>query len=96
MCYGCWTELGKPSMLFHRKEQVIEAIKNVYKSSLVGGNMHVQLHDWNLGDEFFEKEELEIFTNSSDVEADRKCYALMQPIAEDERASALAAFEEFY
>lgn len=50
MCYGCWEEVGKPTIDTTAVRAAAEAVAAVYEYSCVGGNLHIVLDDWNLDD----------------------------------------------
>ncbi len=65
-------------------------VKQVYKGSPVGGNLHAQLDDWNLDDISFNE-----FTQYHDLPADhiaieRECFSAFKALSPDERGAALA------
>lgn len=50
MCYGCWEERGKPQDDSPEVKIVADLIRKVYECSIVGGNLHIVIDDWNLDD----------------------------------------------
>ena len=77
-----------------------EAIQAVYAFSVVGGHLHIVLDDVNVGDEHLDFCENEISSRGDDdphgrdpeqMAAERACLALLRPMTEDERASAIRA-----
>ena len=51
MCYGCYEEEGKPSIINKATRAAAKLIESVYDFSEVGGNAHVVVNDWNLDDD---------------------------------------------
>ena len=54
MCYGCWTEAGKPQIDTPAVRAAAAAVAEVYEHSCVGGNLHIVLDDWNIEDDNLE------------------------------------------
>lgn len=97
MCMACWEEYGSPRIDNARVREAVRAIREVYGFSCVGGNLHCQLDDWNLEDDFFG----EFIVDHEDaseaqLEAERRCFDLMKPMSLRERASALALEDGFW
>ena len=95
MCLGCWLELGSPKVFNKAVREAHPLIDLVYASSPVGGNLHIQLDDWNIDDEFFAGE-MVVYHTDSDLAAERRCYEHFKSMTVEERASALALYEGFY
>ena len=51
MCFGCYEEFGKPTIINNRTERAAFLIEKVYEYSLVGGNCHIVTDDWNIDDD---------------------------------------------
>lgn len=95
MCYGCWKQYGKPNVVNTETQKAVDLIGKVYDFSVVGGNLHIHLDDWNLEDEHFSGE-LEVFRKDASVEQiaiEQKCYQTLGLMTLDERATALAIHE---
>lgn len=98
MCFGCWVEYGSPTIRNDRTLAAVDLIGAVYEHSCVGGNLHVQLDDWNIEDEFFEGDMTVYKCHEATPEqlaAERACYAAFKAMSLAERASALAFYSRF-
>lgn len=101
MCESCWIDYGSPAIVTDKTLQAADLIAAVYCYSLVGGNAHIVLDDWNLEDEhvMFCMEEVrsnQFGYSDEQIEAELKCLlALYDMSSVDERASALAIFQGF-
>lgn len=104
MCIGCWEQFGKPEINNAAVRRAAKLVKPVYDASCVGGNLHIQLDDWNIGDCFFEGtfEAIEKYHHIGDesdpdaLRAEKKCYEAFQKLTLAERASALKLANESY
>jgi hypothetical protein len=101
MCIGCWNEFGRPEIDSAAVREAAAAIAEVYEYSCVGGNLHITLDDWNLGDGNLDSCAQSIRENVHEagpeqLEAESRCLALLRALTEDERASALALHEGFW
>jgi hypothetical protein len=77
------------------------AIGTVYEFSCVGGNLHIALDAWNLGDGKLDFCAGSIRDNVHEADphqlaCESRCLALLRALTEDERASALALHEGFW
>jgi hypothetical protein len=68
---------------------VANAINNVYAESVSGGNMHVIIDDWNIGDEMFEGDLREFDSNYPLTDNELACYAFLKALSEFDRVRAL-------
>lgn len=52
MCYGCWTEAGKPTLNTPSVRAAAELVAKLYEhpNCASGGNLHIVTDDWNLED----------------------------------------------
>lgn len=94
MCLGCLQEYGNPKIDNELVRSGVKAVEKVYEFSCVGGNLHVQLDDFNIEDEFFET--FEPFLDEmqdGQLEAEKECFDLFQQMTLAERASVLGWFE---
>lgn len=107
MCYGCYEEYGFPKIVTESTLAAAEAAKKVYEFSCVGGNLHIVLDDWNIEDESLEFCRQSIIrvragtpgqyddTEPEQVDAEDGCLKLLEAMSIQERASALALWNEF-
>lgn len=51
MCYGCYEEAGSPAIINDKTKAAAALVAEVYEYSLVGGNAHIVVDDWNLEDD---------------------------------------------
>lgn len=94
MCLGCYAEAGFPKIISPTTRHLVELSEKVYEFSCVGGNLHCELDDWNLEDNFFEDDEMKVYHPDSSppeqIAVERECYAALKAATEDERYSAMA------
>jgi hypothetical protein len=94
MCLGCYAEARFPKIVSPITKRIVELSNRVYEFNGVGGNLHCELDDWNLEDNFFEDSEMKIWhpdtSSPEQIAAERECYAALKAASEDERYSALA------
>jgi hypothetical protein len=96
MCEGCYEEYGRPTIINGKTLAGAELVRAVYKYNGVGGNLHVQLDDWNIDDEFWD--EFKVYhadSSAEQVEAEKECFEAFKHMNTDERASALAIYDGF-
>lgn len=111
MCVGCWQEYGAPQIDTPKVREIAEAIAAVYEWNGVGGNLHIQIDDFNLDDQHFEGDTLwdtpllkscgNIWADDPDwndawKEAEERCYLLLKNATVEERASALALHDQMW
>ncbi len=95
MCRTCWKQFGQPRIENEAVLRAVAKIAEVYGLSMVGGNLHSQLDDWNIEDRHWE--EFKIWhegTPDEQVEVEKDCFKLMGAMSVEERASALAIYHE--
>jgi hypothetical protein len=51
MCEGCWREYGGHAIVNERTLDAARKVGLIYEFSDVGGDAHVVVDDWNLGDD---------------------------------------------
>lgn len=90
MCQGCYQELGSPVDVTPDVMVALQLIKAVYSMNAVGGNLHCQLDDWNLQDSMFEER---YAANLNFVEL--ACFNKMKELTVNQRATALAMYDEY-
>lgn len=97
MCMGCWNEYGRPNIDNEMVRAAVPLIRSVYDFSAVGGNLHCELDDWNIDNNFFEGEfdPYDKAAPEDQLAAERKCFDAFKAMTLDERASALARFDGF-
>lgn len=98
MCYQCWDEYGKPAHDNAQIRRAVELIEKPYEYSPSGGDLHIALDDWNLGDDSLDSCEGFIAENQFELDADgiaveRDCLTALRALTEEGRASALAIQE---
>lgn len=102
MCEACWKDDYEAAAIDSPEVRAAAlAIAEVYEFSDVGGNLHVQLDDWNIDDQFWDSPDQHLERNIHEAEPDqleteRRCWWLMAALPEAERASALALQEGFW
>ncbi len=95
MCLNCYQEYGSPVDKSPAVMEAVGLIERVYKHSAIGGNLHIQLDDWNLEDEHFEAYEKYGETPAQQENAERLCFSVLARLTLSERASAMALYEGF-
>lgn len=90
MCLNCYERFGEPKIVSEKTKAAAQLIAKVFEIHGTGGNLHCQIDDWNLEDEFFD--ELVEYTPTSDEQrsAERACFNALKAMTLEERASALA------
>jgi hypothetical protein len=99
MCLGCYKEYGSPKIYNDKVKEAVALIGEFYENYSYDGNLHVQIDDYNLGDAFFKDEELVVYNENApaeQIEIERKLYALLRTMSEQERASAVALYDGFW
>ena len=98
MCTGCWEEYGSPKIISPATVMACGLVNRVYHYDGVGGNLHVQLDDWNIEDEHWE--EFTIYhpdgSSQNQFDAERKCFDTFKALTLEERASALALYDGYF
>lgn len=92
MCLGCYAGYRFPKIVSPATKRIVELSNRVYEYSGVGGNLHCELDDWNIDDNFFEKDFKPYDPNvpAAQLAIETECFAALKAASEDERASALA------
>ena len=96
MCCGCWKEMGAHRIDNEKVRASQVLIDAVYEHSGAGGNLHIQLDDSNVDDEFFEDAEMKVWDSDNYPEklaAERACYARFRSMTFEERVSAIGLDE---
>lgn len=98
MCRSCWGEYGCPKIKSDRTRKAAKLIAEVYEYSVMGGNLHSIIDDWNIEDDSFTNEEMKVYHKDAPIEqleVERRTYKFLRKLSLEERASALA-IEEGY
>ena len=107
MCRGCWEEYGSPEIKTEATRAAAKLAERVYEFSCVGGNLHIVLDDWNIEDENIAwcRERINRIrsgtieqyddTDPQQLEAEDACLKALEPMTLEERASALAIWDQF-
>jgi hypothetical protein len=91
MCFGCWQEYGKPSVISPAVVLACGLVRRVYDFNCVGGNLHAQLDDWNIEDEHWESYSVyHDDCSPGQIEVERQCFDAFKALTLEERAAALA------
>ena len=95
---NCWIEYGSPQI---KSEVILYAsslINRVFEYSEYGGNLHVQLDDWNIEDRYWEmfKKPFHDDTTQKQFDVETRCVSVMKILTLKERASALGLSEGFW
>lgn len=96
MCFECWQRYGSPMIDSPKVRKAAKLIEEVYECHSAGGNLHVQLDDWNLENEYFEEYKIYCEENPELEKAERNCFNMLRLLSLQERASALALYEGFW
>jgi len=96
MCKSCWKENGSPLVYRDAVVQAVPLIEKVYEHSSVGGNLHCQLDDDNLSDEFFDEFKIfdELTTKEQELD-ERICFEFLKQMSEDERRTSLGIYSGY-
>jgi hypothetical protein len=100
MCLACYKSMGAPVDICATTQQAVDAVREIYQWSSVGGNAHTVVDDWNLDDEYVEyclNETHWINKHASNAEktAVRLALMLFKDMTIDQRATVLALKEGF-
>lgn len=99
MCEGCYEDFGRPQVRSARVRRLRDKIERVFEMNYVGGNLHIQLDDWNIEDEHFAEPEMKVWDDDTSPERlaiERDCYAAMRRATLEQRASALGLYDGFW
>lgn len=103
MCYHCYEEkFGKPTLVNEKTKALAKLIADVYEcGNDVGGNLHAIVDDWNLEDEHIVSE-IETPRDKkfwqppeTDHDVEQRCLEALRDATLEERASALALYDEY-
>lgn len=101
MCYGCYEGAGSPAIINDKTKTAAALVAKVYEYSLVGGNAHIVVDDWNLEDDNIRwclDTALAENVHEADDEqlaAERVCLEALLALTPPERASAMALHDGF-
>ncbi len=102
MCMGCWHDYGAPREITPEIKEAAALVAKVYESSVVGGNAHIVLDDWNIEDDSIDWcLETALRTNihehsAEELAVERQCLEALKALGLKERASALALHDGFF
>ncbi len=97
MCYGCWQEYGSPQIINPQVVMACGLARKVEDLTCNGGNLHIQLEDWNIEDEHWDKYEIyDEHTTGQQRTAEEACFEAFKNLTLEERASALALREGYF
>jgi len=99
MCKGCYENYGSPEIFNSEIFAVSVLIDVLYKfdGGESGGNLHIQLDDWNLDDCHFEAfEEWSEYGTIDQPVLERRIFDMMKKMSVRDRASALGLQEGFW
>jgi hypothetical protein len=101
MCRGCWENYGSPAIVNARTVAAADKVARIYEFSMVGGDAHVVVDDWNLSDEtvqwcLTEGMAMNVHEHTPEQKAIvREALEALAALPLDERASAMAIFDRF-
>lgn len=107
MCQNCYEEYGSPAIINAAVREAAELVRQVFDHSVVGGNLHIVLDDWNIEDgslhhchKAIQNIQAGYFGPHDDIDPaqvaiERKCCDAFLKLSLDERASALALFDGY-
>lgn len=98
MCYGCYEEFGKPSVISPETLRVADLCKQLYEFAPSGGDCHIVTDDWNLEDgniRFCQEQLAHSQYGVEQLAIERELLELMVPMSVGERASALGLWEHY-
>jgi len=105
MCYGCWEEEGKPSIVNEKTKAAAALIEELYEEQPVGGYLHIVTDDMNCeqGHIDYCVESMDDWTTDSKwpgdkpmpepTDIERRCGAALQDMTDEERTSSIAIWE---
>lgn len=102
MCQNCYETAGSPQIVNENTTTAAELVKQVYKFSCVGGNLHIVLDDWNLEDSDIEFCSKQIASggygdcSQEQLTIERQCCDAFAAMTMKERASALAIADRYF
>lgn len=92
MCEDCWEQAGSPEIIFDGFYEVLWAIEKVYRENPLGGNLHCQIDDYNLGDEHFDGQG----EKALETPSEKWCFFLLKSLSESERYSVVAFYDDYW
>lgn len=98
MCYSCYEEYGKPTIVTDEIRQAAKLIEKVYEFSGVGGHLHIVLDDWNLSDDSLDFCDRYIARDGhvcpqEQIKSELACLDTFRKLSVSHRAAALAIHE---
>lgn len=94
MCKGCWEEAGSPQIDNPQVREAERLISELYEIHSAGGDLHIVLDDWNVGDNHldfcFNVIDKDLKLDTHDKSLHLQIYEKLKRMNEEERISALA------
>lgn len=100
MCYSCYEDYGKPTLVTPEIQEAAWLVEKVYEFSAVGGNLHIVVDDWNIEDSSLDFCDRYIDAEGYDcpqaqIKAELACLDAFRKLSVPHRAAALAIHEGF-
>lgn len=108
MCRGCYEEYGEPVIVTEATKRAAVLIKQLYDEfAPCGGNLHIVTDDWNIEDDnlaFCRRlvsnggrldDGTVVDDDPKQLKLEAEILDLLEPMSEDDRASALAIWEGY-
>lgn len=101
MCYGCYEEAGEPAIINEATQAAAALVAKVYEFSMVGGNAHIVVDDWNLEDSHIRwcldtaLTENAHEAGKEQIAAEKACLEALLALNPAERASVMALHDGF-
>jgi hypothetical protein len=94
MCETCWEKYGSPTIF---SAKVLDAVRLIEKVDGLTANLHCQLDDWNLEDEYWTEYYNRMpYFSQQQIEAEKECFEFMKSLSLSERASALGLYDGYW
>ena len=94
MCHSCWEQFGSPVLDTPIVRAAVALIGRVYELHVTGGGVHCIVDDFNIEDEYIERDGYPGNTPDQ-IEAEERLVALFETMTILERASALAMYHGY-
>lgn len=91
MCLSCWEDYGSHKLRSDKIKNAVDAINKVYEYSLVGGNLHIVVDDWNIEDHnlLFCEKEISKEEDKEQRDVEQECFDILFSMTIEERNSTL-------
>lgn len=99
MCKGCWESFDAPTDLPENYQEIITRIETLYAAEgcSIGGPLHVELEDENVGLSWVPYPGSGRYTYSTDAMAKAQAVAdLMLPLSEDQRRAVIGKWRGYF